>query len=180
MEKAMRIFLGQRGLVLLLAVVFFMPATARAKESICDGLKRAAHGLCVAYCEGLDCDGSAGGPNTSLTACDRLWTRYEKAAGPGAVFPCEVPASSEPVCPCWLDEEQIFELTGDPVLCDAQFPEFFTLQGTKGIVHVTQEKGGPYRCELQGQDSVIGIEEPEAMACFADLAQASGELCGSN
>jgi len=165
-----------------LAMVLLWPLLAAGKESVCDGLDRAARGICVAYCEGLDCDGGEGGPNDSPVACERLWTRFEKVAGPGAVFPCEVAGASEPDCPCWEMADEIFEFVGDPLLCDVQAADLLILQGTEGIIQVSRTSGsdGPYLCQVQDQEPVVGIQEPEAMDCMEDLMRLSGGICGAN
>ncbi len=56
-----------------------------AEETVCEdaGLRGAAYGLCVAYCEANDCDTF---PNSQ--ACDVLWTNYTKITGE-QFFPCE-------------------------------------------------------------------------------------------
>jgi hypothetical protein len=56
-----------------------------AEESVCEaaGLRGAAYGLCVAFCEANDCDTYPDSP-----ACDRLWENYTKITGE-ETFPCE-------------------------------------------------------------------------------------------
>jgi hypothetical protein len=56
-----------------------------AEESVCDeaGLRGAAYGLCVAYCEANDCDEF---PDSE--ACDRLFENYSKLTGEDS-FPCD-------------------------------------------------------------------------------------------
>jgi len=49
-------------------------------------LRDAERGLCIAYCEALDCDGSAS--NASPRACDRLAREFARRSG-GAPPPCE-------------------------------------------------------------------------------------------
>jgi hypothetical protein len=52
-------------------------------------LRGAAGGLCIAYCEAMDCDAAA--PNASARACDRLASRFARHSG-GAPPPCVHPA----------------------------------------------------------------------------------------
>jgi hypothetical protein len=52
-------------------------------------LPDASRGLCIAYCEALDCDGFA--PNASPRACDRLAREFARRSD-GAAPPCERPA----------------------------------------------------------------------------------------
>jgi hypothetical protein len=56
-----------------------------AEETVCEdaGLRGAAFGLCVAYCEANDCDTYG-----DSEACDRLWENYTKITGE-QVFPCD-------------------------------------------------------------------------------------------
>ena len=56
-----------------------------AEETVCEdaGLRGAAYGLCVAFCEANDCDAF---PDSE--ACDRLWSNYTKITGEDS-FPCE-------------------------------------------------------------------------------------------
>jgi len=56
-----------------------------ATEHVCDdaGLRGAAHGLCVAYCEANDCD-----QFPDKEACSRLRDNYAKITGEDS-FPCD-------------------------------------------------------------------------------------------
>ena len=56
-----------------------------AEETVCEdaGLRGAAYGLCVAYCEANDCDDF---PDSD--ACDRLFDNYVKITGEES-FPCD-------------------------------------------------------------------------------------------
>ena len=56
-----------------------------AEETVCEdaGLRGAAYGLCVAYCEANDCD-----TNPDSPACDRLFENYTKITGEDS-FPCD-------------------------------------------------------------------------------------------
>lgn len=67
----------------------FAPMQASAQSNVCDGQVGAAYGLCVAYCEAMECDTDT--PNANQTACDRVAENF------GGVLPCEVP---EVTCPC--------------------------------------------------------------------------------
>ena len=50
-----------------------------AEESVCDGQEGALWGLCVAYCEAMDCDYEF--PFADEQACDRVLTNYLKKSG---------------------------------------------------------------------------------------------------
>ena len=56
-----------------------------AEELPCDaaGLRGAAYGLCIAYCEANDCE-----IQPDKTACDRLRANYAKLTGED-LFPCD-------------------------------------------------------------------------------------------
>jgi spore coat protein A len=59
----------------------------RGRRRSCDdgSLTRAAKGLCAAYCEALDCDGTA--PRGSARACEQLEAKFRKATD-GLPLPC--------------------------------------------------------------------------------------------
>ena len=54
-----------------------------ADETTCDGLKGAAHGLCVAYCEANDCE-----LDPDSQECRVLRANFAKITGRTS-FPCE-------------------------------------------------------------------------------------------
>jgi Putative zinc-finger len=65
----------------------------RTRPSLCDGLPAAPFGLCLTFCEDLDCDAR---PSAE---CARLRGRFTRLTG-NAVFPCESVTASEDVTPC--------------------------------------------------------------------------------
>jgi hypothetical protein len=100
--------------VILLAVALFSTAGASAHpippekfgtpdnlppamENVCDMTSGEASGLCVAYCEAMDCDSD--NPNK---ACTKV--RQQFIAITGGIPPCER------VCPCW-DEAALNNVT---------------------------------------------------------------------
>lgn len=78
-----------------------------AEEAVCDGQTGASKGLCIAYCEAMDCDAD---PNANATACAKVkgnWQSKNPALYPDPPLdlPCDVP---EATCPCgdnpiWAD-----------------------------------------------------------------------------
>lgn len=56
-------------------------------ETICNGLVGAAHGLCTAYCEAMDCD--SGAPQASAKACSKVRDNFTRITGQG--LPCDCP-----------------------------------------------------------------------------------------
>lgn len=63
-----------------------------AEETVCDGQVGALWGLCVAYCEAMDCDYES--PLADEQACDRVLTNYLKKSE-GLMPPCDGSASDE-------------------------------------------------------------------------------------
>ena len=61
-----------------------------AEEDVCDGLNGAAYGLCVSYCEAMDC---GDGNRSSERACERVRENYQRIEGTGKAFPCECPCN---------------------------------------------------------------------------------------
>jgi hypothetical protein len=78
---------------LMMVALFFLVGQAIAEDDICDGYEGAAHGLCTAYCEAMDCDNEEHHANKK--ACDVVYLRYVKKTGNPP--PCEV---VDP-CPAW-------------------------------------------------------------------------------
>ena len=72
-----------------------------AQESVCDGEVGAAYGLCVSYCEAMDC---GDGNRSSEQACDRVRENYEDIVGTGKPFPCECPCNFSLTTACLADE----------------------------------------------------------------------------
>jgi len=60
-------------------------------ETICNGLVGAAHGLCTAYCEAMDCD--SGAPQASQKACDKVRANFTTITGQG--LPCDCPCVTQ-------------------------------------------------------------------------------------
>lgn len=63
-----------------------------ADETVCDSLTGSEYGLCVAYCEAMDCDSDA--PQASATACERVLDQFARASG-GDAPPCADPCPGE-------------------------------------------------------------------------------------
>jgi len=57
-----------------------------AEETVCDGQKGAAYGLCNAYCEAMDCDNPD--HKASQKACDKVLANYVKKTGESP--PCDL------------------------------------------------------------------------------------------
>lgn len=88
-----------------------------AEESACDGFKGRAYGLCVAYCEAMDCDDPA--VHADEEACETVGAKFEEVAG--VDVPCGQP---EPVyCP-YCPNNAYFVPGEDMIQCcpDGQLP----------------------------------------------------------
>ena len=79
--------------VFILGIVVALPLLASAQtpdgdtpavETVCDGESGAAFGLCIAYCEAMDCDNL---PEASMYACESVRRTFNRITG-GDV-PCE-------------------------------------------------------------------------------------------
>ena len=102
--------------VLLPGCLLLTLATAAAAQSVCDGQTGAAHGLCTAYCEAMDCDGAS--PQASQTACAKVKANFAEITGQNP--PCDN------ACPC------------------AAIPGFLALlNGQSGSLVSCQEEFGP-------------------------------------
>ncbi len=88
MKRIMTTFLFAAGLVLavpLVASAQTPDGQTPAVETVCDGESGAAFGLCIAYCEAMDCDNLL--PEASLYACESVRRTFNRITG-GDV-PCE-------------------------------------------------------------------------------------------
>jgi hypothetical protein len=81
------------------ALALTTPASAQtadgqtpAQERVCDSQSGALWGLCVSYCEAMDCDYTF--PPADDSACDHVLGNYLKKAN-GALPPCEEIATPE-------------------------------------------------------------------------------------
>jgi len=81
--------------VTVLAVLAFTPMSQAktpdgeppAEEAVCDDLQGVLYGLCVAYCEAMDCGHSD--QSASDQACEQVLTNFQKhSPDPDALPPC--------------------------------------------------------------------------------------------
>ena len=85
---------------MMLAVLAFTPMSLAqtadgmtpAEEQVCDDLNGALYGLCVAYCEAMDCH--LGDQFASDRACERVLTNYMSHSD-GEMPPCHGPVESD-------------------------------------------------------------------------------------
>lgn len=147
------------------------PAPAHAE--VCHGLDGEFHGLCVAYCEALDCAGPRPTP-----ACSRLRARFEAAGG--GVLPCD--------CPCMghipdfleaLNGEHGIHLCVDAVLVPPDLAVATLLVTDLGLVG-SQTQFDIGACGFPAGDFLL-ITRQQAERCNALVRQKAAEAglpCG--
>ena len=112
----------------------FVPAS---QDSICNSVSGAAFGLCISYCEAMDCDGEEAAASES--ACLTIRDRFVQLTG--SDVPCEVE-----VCPCF-----------DEFLIGSYFQDITNdFSPSYGI------EEGEYHCIIGGCDGCIGLINPTA------------------
>jgi len=105
------------GFVLFACLVLFgqsVNARTPAGESVCDGLKKAKRGICVAYCEAMDCDSPH--HKASNRACQKKVRRWSRIAG-DVPLPCNESAAILMTKAVNASADSDFEIpVGDPVI----------------------------------------------------------------
>ena len=83
-----------------------------ANESVCDLESGAAYGLCVSYCEAMDCDNDQ--TSAAEMACLKVQDKFVQQTGRD--IPCEVQSGVE--CPCWTQADiETLPLDGTSAAC---------------------------------------------------------------
>jgi hypothetical protein len=113
-------------------------------ETICQGLTGAAHGLCTAYCEAMDCDSAA--PQASPKACAKVAANYAKITGQGTL-PCDCPCVTQ--APGWIDA-----VNGPLVAC---VDGFFLFPTAVFLVPVDDSTGAPLAAVFPDNSGVCGL-----------------------
>jgi hypothetical protein len=144
-------------------------------ETVCNGLIGAAHGLCTAYCEAMDCD--SGSPQASQKACDKVGANFLKITGQAP--PCD--------CPCVGQYPGFIEALNGPLLSCSAFSGFpfgdtvivFT---PSGFAPIATFSAGFTTCGNLGVGGgPLFITEAQARACanlIEQKAAAAGLTCG--
>ena len=155
-------------LALALALVA-LPAVAKTPdgeppsvETVCDGQRGAAFGLCNAYCEAMDCDSPA--PHASPKACDQVRTKFEKITG--SSMPCDAsqcPCSAE--LPLFADFESG---TATINFCVSSSSET-TVGNFDGQSVIVLSFG----CQANGEEPFVSLTEDEAAVCSQILVEAA-------
>ncbi len=178
-----------------------------ANEGMCDvlkarGITSSLYGLCVAYCEALDCDLQQPQPGDAMPQCktpsDKILERYsalKKATDP------QMPCIQQQACPCWTAQEigaigltwSPHEVTLFPNDFSPSYIRYTLLEFNGGAyqyadvwyfpeqqpaaqcVYVHYDSGDPATPLVRSQ----GISVPQAHACGAQIKQQIDNL-GSN
>jgi hypothetical protein len=140
-------------------------------ETICAGQVGAAHGLCTAYCEAMDCDSA--NPQASPTACSKVRENYVKHTGQAP--PCD--------CPCMTQFPGFADALNGPVLSCQRVGPFpgvdFTFLVTPSGFFPGSGQVGRFQCG-NVNDGALGITAEQNAACLGLIKQkaaAAGVTC---
>lgn len=145
-----------------------------AEEDVCDSLTGAAYGLCVSYCEAMDC-GDAN-QHSDDEACLGVKANYQRIEGTNKAFPCECGCNYYLVPPTTECLDKTVYNTLDLIMeVDSKDPD--NIKVTSSIMATDQS------AEVMYQDVVIrpgGTSTCEVMvkgdnACLKDAQNAATE-----
>ena len=74
-------------------VIIALGFLASNANAVCDGDTGASYGLCIAYCEAMDCDLAL----THEVGCEKVNDRYIQING-GLDISCSAPTECDPAC----------------------------------------------------------------------------------
>lgn len=161
----------------LALLVIAVPAAAKtpdgqtpAEETVCDGQKGAAFGLCNAYCEAMDCDSPA--PHAAPKACEQVRTKFERITG--SALPCDAVAS----CPCGQLELFSAFTSGTETINFCLSTSSDTSVYTEDGRYVVVLPGAG--CQANGEEPFVPLTEDEAGICvqaLRDAAEAQSVTC---
>ena len=141
-------------------------------ETICNGLVGAAHGLCTAFCEAMDCDSAA--PQASAKACAKVGDNFMKITG--QTPPCD--------CPCVAQYPGFIEALNGPILAciDSVVPggEFIILETPSLFFPATLLATGLGGACGSINGGPFPVTAPQGTACINLLKQkaaAAGVVC---
>ncbi len=172
-------------------------------ETACDGQIGVALGLCLSYCEAMECDlandyNADTKPRARGKACNLVRSAYERLVGDD--LPCECPCWDDPNLPIWSSylagevqpnacfvDASVCVLAGAPpsfctppqgdahlVLFGADSIQFTSIGVNPGVFPPSCGQGGPGG----GPDHVVSL--PQGVACktqLNNLLAASGITC---
>ena len=148
---------------LALALILFPTATAAkgpdgvtpAEEYVCDDVTGKANGLCVAYCEAMDCDSSD--RKASPKACEQTLANYMKLMD--VEPPCYVPVNAA-ACPCFgrLTDEGFTDDTdcdgaNDGLLKDTSNGSFLTVQAVADSINACMGTDGQIKMPIETDEA---------------------------
>ncbi|HWM90827.1 MAG TPA: hypothetical protein VN493_08680 [Thermoanaerobaculia bacterium] len=155
----------------LALLVVALPAVAKtpdgqtpSEETVCDGQKGAAFGLCNAYCEAMDCDHPT--PHASPKACEKVKSNFEKITG--SSLPCEASP-----CPCSAELELFaaFESGSETISsCVSASGETILFTEDSRFVSVSIFTGG---CQANNEEPFVPLTEEEIGICSQILIEAA-------
>lgn len=174
------------------------------ENTACDDQTGAAYGLCLAYCEAMECDLANDLvdetlPNAPARACNRVRNVFNRITGEG--MPCECPCWDHPDLPIWTsylagEAEAVACFIDGDVCINAGAPiefctppqgdahlivfgedsiQFTSLGVNPGIFPPSCGQGGP------GGGPDLLVSAPQGAACKAQLnilLEANGSVCG--
>jgi len=168
-----------RILMSLLVAAFFLGGQAVAGECVCDGQSGAAYGLCIAYCEAMDCDGDM--PNADDTACAKIEDCYKQITG-------DVPPWIDE-CPCFtynhvcdmIKEAPSANVDWEYVQFDAALhgAKITSLPADAGFAYADYDDGSHTRCAISSHGvggsigPLLGYGLTAVKSCMAILDDAA-------
>lgn len=145
-----------------------------AMETVCDGEPAPGRGLCVAFCEAMDCDSD---PNASVKACGNVKANWQKKTG-GTDLPCEMN------CPCNDLPEfvEILSSVAELTQCLLLGEALLIGTGDGAFVGVGVSGDNDEVCAVFSQmgGMSLPLTENEAVACRAQVMEAvdaAGLVC---
>lgn len=142
-----------------------------AEETICDNEEGAAYGLCVAYCEAMDCLD----PNqhASDRGCQSVKNNFEKKTG--RPLPCTL------VCPCpGITDLAARIVSGDVVVNQCVMSEAQLFVETSAGSYTIGNEGVQPSCGSNGEPSENPLTSNEGLACRLTVrkaVEARGGVC---
>jgi hypothetical protein len=125
-----------------------------ADEGVCDLESGAAYGLCVSYCEAMDCDSSEA--VASSEACQNRFNRFFDLTGQEP--PCESPPPAESLCPCSTNWQHL-ELFPDPNSATFSGCSYSEVLDPYILLQIgKQDTSEQYRMIAANTDSEVGDE----------------------
>lgn len=142
-----------------------------SEETICDNEEGAAYGLCVAYCEAMDCTD----PNqhASDQGCQSVKTNFEKHTE--RPLPCLIN------CPCAATLQLFASIANGTVHVQEciEFPDLLYVRTDAGEANI--ESGESSNCNVNGQlPLTVQLTPAENLACRISLrraVEAQGVTC---